>query len=395
MKKKHAITSAIVLAVLAALVYSQFRHWRSFDWQQFWRVSKDVNLWMVLGGVVLIYLADVLRAVRWKLFLSPTCKTTVSRLIPSQFIGFTGLALLGRPGELVRPFLVARKENLTFSSQLAVWAVERVFDISAVAILMGLSLAIWGDKFKAYPQVQTAGYLLLGLAAALALIFFLLWWRTEQIARVLDRLLRPRSERVANTICRKVRAFGQGLHTIRDLKSFLLIALVSLCLWVFIAQAYIQVMHAYPVTTVQVQVDSDDDDDDSGPGPVVTRTIRLHQMKLEDALLVMGASMAGSIVQLPGVGGGSQLAVIELLSSDIFKNEPYNITRELAVSVGMLCWLVTFMAVIPAGLIMAHRERISLRMISRESEMEATQAERPECAPTVIAGQVDAPRKGD
>ena len=144
------------------------------------------------------------------------------RLIPSQFIGFTGLALLGRPGELVRPFLVARKEKLTFSSQLAVWAIERVFDISAVAILMGLSLAIWGDKFKAYPEVQTAGYLLLGLAAALALIFFLLWWRTGQIASLLDRLLRPRSEAVANTVCRKVRAFGQGLHTIRDLKSFLL-----------------------------------------------------------------------------------------------------------------------------------------------------------------------------
>lgn len=394
MKKKHAITSAIVLAVLAALVYSQFRHWRSFDWQQFWRVSKGVNIWMVLGGVVLIYLADVLRAVRWKIFLSPTCKTTVRRLIPSQFIGFTGLALLGRPGELVRPYLVARKENLTFSSQLAVWAVERVFDISAVAVLMGLSLAIWGDKFKAYPQVQTAGYLLLGLAAALALTFFLLWWRTEQIACVLDRLLRPRSGQVANTVCRKVRAFGQGLHTIRDLKSFVLIALVSLCLWTFIAQSYIQVMHAYPVTTVQVRADSDDDDDDNA-GPVVTRTVRLHQMKLEDALLVMGASMAGSIVQLPGVGGGSQLAVIELLSSDIFKNEPYNISRELAVSVGMLCWLVTFMAVIPPGLIMAHRERVSLRMISRESEIEATQAEQPECATKVVTGQVDSPQKGN
>ena len=392
MKKKHAITSAIVLAVLAALVYSQFRHWRSFDWQQFWRVSKDVNVWMVLGGVVLIYLADVLRAVRWKIFLSPTCKTTVSRLIPSQFIGFTGLALLGRPGELVRPFLVARKENLTFSSQLAVWAIERVFDISAVAVLMGVSLAIWGDKFKAYPEVQTAGYLLLGLAAALALMFFLLWWRTEQIAHLLERLLRPRSEALANTVCRKVRAFGQGLHTIRDLKSFLLIVMVSLCLWIFIAQAYIQVMHAYPVTTVEVQADSDDDDDS---GPVVTRTVRLHQMKLEDALLVMGASMAGSIVQLPGVGGGSQLAVIELLSSDIFKHEPYNITRELAVSVGMLCWLVTFMAVIPAGLILAHRERISLRMISRESEIEAIQAEGPECAAKVVAGQVDTPHKGN
>ena len=124
-------------------------------------------------------------------------------------------------------------------------------------------------------------------------------------------------------------------------------------------------------------------------GPVVTRTVRLHHMELEDALLVMGASMVGSVVQLPGVGGGSQLAVIELLSSDIFKNEPYNITRELAVSVGMLCWLVTFMAVIPAGLIMAHRERISLRMISRESEIEATEAEAPESTPKVAAGHID------
>jgi len=391
MKKKHAITTTIILVVLAALVYSQFRHWRSFDWQQFWMVSKDVNLWMVMGGVVLVYLADVLRAIRWKLFLSPTCKTTVSRLIPSQFIGFTGLALLGRPGELVRPFLVARKEKLTFSSQLAVWAVERVFDISAVAILMGVSLAVWGDKFKTYPQVQDAGYLLLGLSAALALIFFLVWWRTEQIARLLDCLLRPRSARVADAICRKVRAFGQGLHTIRDLKSFFLIVAVSLLLWISIARAYIQVIHAYPVTTVQVQSESDDDDDS---GAVVTRTVHLHHMHLEDALLVMGASMAGSIVQLPGVGGGSQLAVIELLSSDIFRNEPYNITRELAVSVGMLCWLVTFMSVIPAGLIMAHRERVSLRMISRESEIEATQAEEPDCAPKVTAGQVDTPRRG-
>ena len=52
-----------------------------------------------------------------------------------------------------------------------------------------------------------------------------------------------------------MRAFGRGLQTIRDLKSFILIVMVSLCLWVFIAQAYVQVMHAYPATTVQVQAE--------------------------------------------------------------------------------------------------------------------------------------------
>jgi len=372
MKRKHALTTALVLAILVALVYSQFRHWRSFDWQQFWTLTKGVNLWMVLVAVGMIYLTHVLRAIRWQIFLRPTCNTTAARLIPAHFIGFTGLALLGRPGEFARPFLIARKENLTFSSQLAVWAVERVFDMSAVAILMGVTLAIWGEKYRAYPFVQVAGYALLGIAAGMAIVVFFLWWKSEQITNLFQRLLEPRFPRAGNAVCRRLRAFGQGLHTIQDLKSFVLIVLLSLGVWMLIARSYIQIMHAYPVTTVAVEPDSNNGGANAS-SPVVTRTVRLNQMELEDAVLVMGASITGSVVQLPGIGGGSQLAVIDLLSR-VFGREPYNITRELAVSCGMLCWLVTFMAVVPLGLILAHRERVSLRVLSRESEIEATRA---------------------
>ena len=61
-------------------------------------------------------------------------------LIPPTLIGFTGLALLGRPGELIRPYLIARRTNLTFSSQLAVWAVERIFDIGGFTVLLVLAI---------------------------------------------------------------------------------------------------------------------------------------------------------------------------------------------------------------------------------------------------------------
>jgi hypothetical protein len=73
---------------------------------------------------------------------------------------------------------------------------------------------------------------------------------------------------------------------------------------------------------------------------------------------------------LPGVGGGSQLAVISVLSR-LFGEEPYNITNELALSCGMMLWLVTFMSVIPLGLILAHFNRISLRAIGQASEEDA------------------------
>ena len=82
----------------------------------------------------------------------------------------------------------------------------------------------------------------------------------------------------------------------------------------------------------------------------------------------MASSMIGSLVQLPGVGGGSQLAIISTLQ------HVFNVPRELALSCGILLWLVTFMSVIPLGLALAHRERLSIRGLSKETAVEEEKA---------------------
>ena len=90
--------------------------------------------------MALIYVAYAMRALRWKIFLRPIRpQASTWKLIGPTLIGFTGLALLGRPGEIIRPYLIARREKLSFSSQLAVWAVERIFDIGAFTILLVLA----------------------------------------------------------------------------------------------------------------------------------------------------------------------------------------------------------------------------------------------------------------
>jgi hypothetical protein len=73
--------------------------------------------------------------------------------------------------------------------------------------------------------------------------------------------------------------------------------------------------------------------------------------------------MIGSLVQLPGVGGGAQLATISALDH-IFDIVP----KELTVSCGIMLWLVSFVAIVPAGLLFAHHERLSLRKLSEETE---------------------------
>src|SRR5580698_3491786 len=141
MGKKRYVAYAVVAAILVVLVYAQFRTWKDFDWATFWSQSKQINLLHILNAALLIYFSYFLRAVRWKIFLRPVRKEVSSvELIRPTLIGFTGLALLGRPGELIRPYLIARREDLSFSSQLGVWAVERIFDIGAFTVLLVLAV---------------------------------------------------------------------------------------------------------------------------------------------------------------------------------------------------------------------------------------------------------------
>ena len=144
MDKKRILLYTLAFAAFAVLVYMQFRTWRNFDWATFWKESGNLgrppHIFHLFHAVALIYLAYFMRALRWKIFLRPVRpQASTWKLVGPTMIGFTGLALLGRPGELIRPYLIARREKLTFSSQLAVWAVERIFDIGAFTILLVLA----------------------------------------------------------------------------------------------------------------------------------------------------------------------------------------------------------------------------------------------------------------
>ena len=161
----------MVVGVLGVLVYFQFRTWRRFDWRKFKEGTEGIRYWKVLAAVLLIYTADFLRAIRWKIFLLPTHpRASWTGLIAPQYVGFAGLALLGRPGELVRPYLIARKEGLTMSSQMAIWFVERVFDTGAVTVMLVVDIFLVHSirDIEHYQAFQKAGYAISGVVIRIA-----------------------------------------------------------------------------------------------------------------------------------------------------------------------------------------------------------------------------------
>jgi len=349
MDKKRIVASAVVFLILAALVYLQYRHWQSFDWGTFWAQTGRIKKAHVFHAIALIYFGYVLRALRWKIFLQPVRpKTRTIDLVSPTLIGFTGLALLGRAGEFIRPYLIARRTNLSFSSQLAAWAVERIFDVGAFTVLMVLAIflpsalpAIPHPEY--YQRFREGGFLLIGVVAALAVGAIVIRRSGEAVARWVEQRFGHLSANFGHKLAQKVREFGAGLDTIHSPLAMLWLSLVSVGMWYIIALAYQEVTHSYGVPALEIPV--------------------------SQLLILMGASMLGSMLQLPAVGGGSQMATIAALSS------VFDVPPEMAASCGILLWLVTFAAVVPLGLILAHHERLSLRKLSEESHHAEEEAE--------------------
>ncbi len=373
MKPKRLILLIAVFLLLAFLGYLQFRTWKSFRWDVFLDVTRQVQVHWLLIAIALIYFTYYLRAVRWKLFLKPTCHASAERLTAPMMIGFTGLALLGRPGELLRPYLVGRREGLTFSSQMGVWAVERIFDIGAFTLIAVPTIFFWDNNLpgRYIGPVHVAGYFLILLVVGLSAGAFLLHKVAGNAGDWVQRKLQPVAPNFGRKVCHKLNLFQDGLNTIHDKRTLAQLVTVSLGIWFVILFAYSCVIHAYypvhvsdPPTLAMLQQQRTEE---AGTAFRQEHPLDLRSVQFGEIPLLTLSSMAGSVIQLPAVGGGSQLATISAF------RHFFNIEENLAVSCGIMLWLVTFFAVVPAGLALSHREHVSLRKLSEESEQEEKQ----------------------
>ena len=146
MKKSNGVLWLAAILALALLVFL-FRNKIHFDWAMFWQQLRYVSVGHILAGIALIYTTYWMRAVRWAVFLSPTKKVSVdlSAWIAVHWL-YGSSALFGRLADLTRPYLVARRVNLSLSSQIAVYTIERMFDLGAAAVIFSSALGFHAEE---------------------------------------------------------------------------------------------------------------------------------------------------------------------------------------------------------------------------------------------------------
>ena len=262
-------------------------------------------------------------------------------LLSATIVGFTAITLFGRPGEFVRPYLIARKEQLPVASQLAAWVLERIFDLLMALLLFAFALSRVqssgmhvGEKLT---YVLAAGGKVGGVLGGVILLILLSLRHFAEPARLrlLGMLHRLPEKRVAR-FEKLVNALFQGVESMRSDSAMFLVFLYSVAEWVLICLCYWCLVQSFS---------------------------SVIQLSLEDVLILMGFVSFGAVVQIPGVGGGLQVVAVLVLT------ELFGIRFELATAFAMFLWLLTFVAIVPLGLIVALKEGLdwhSLRRIGQE-----------------------------
>jgi uncharacterized membrane protein YbhN (UPF0104 family) len=78
-----------------------------------------------------------------------------------------------------------------------------------------------------------------------------------------------------------------------------------------------------------------------------------------DVIVFMGFVALGASVQIPGIGGGIQITAIVVLT------ELFGIRLEQATVFAFVVWILTFVAVVPVGLILGLREGLEWDRLHR------------------------------
>ncbi len=331
------IVMALLGAAALAGLYLLLRRVR-FDWGIFWQQLRLISWIHILAGVALIWATYWLRALRWAEFCRPTKAVRARDLVGPQFVGFTAVALFGRLADLVRPYLLARRTGLPVSSQVAVYTVERMFDLGAAAIVFSGALALSPATLEHRDRFVRVGVGSLAATLILAAFAIAVRLKGDAVAVWIGGRLKRVSPGLAGGVVDKILGFRDGLRAVSTLREFAIALALSLAMWGMIGSAYQQTALAF------------------------VHTPELAGLSFSRTMLLMAVSLGGSLVQLPVVGWFTQIAAMAAAMHAF-----YGAPIEAATACAAMMLLVMTLSIVPPGLVFARIEGVSLKHVADES----------------------------
>jgi glycosyltransferase 2 family protein len=362
--QRNARRYLLLVLALAALTFFLYKFRNSisiqgFHWSMVGESLRQARISLLLLALVTIYVCFAIRALRWIRFSrtiygraesashqrvqNAAGRTHFWSVYSATLMGFSCTFLLGRAGEPIRPVLIGKKESLPIPAMFGVYVLERISDMAATAVLAGAALLLFerhgmlGGESRFVSEARSAGVVLLVLL--LAAISFLIYFRHHGATWLAGRLQNPKwrtgwRERIAVLL----EGFSDGLQGIRTWGDLGVLVWYTALHWTAVTLVYVWVAHAFGGA--------------------------LGHLTFAGALLVLAFTMVGSAVQLPGVGGGAQLATFLVLTLI------FGVESEPAATMSIVVWLIGFAGCCLVGLPLLFREGWSMGELRRMAQAE-------------------------
>ncbi len=218
---------------------------RGLHLEAVWEALQHGNYWWLVPSVGVYFLAVLARTWRWHYMLRPLKFISLGRLFPVVVIGYMGNNVYPfRAGEVLRSYVLRRREAVAMSASLATVIIERVFD--------GLVMLMF--VFAALPlaPLPSSNLRLLVIAASILffgalLLFFALAAMPERALRLTEIVVNAfLPERTRRPILEMAHRFLEGLESLRSFRNVIMIFATSIVIWLLETVKYWFIMQAFP-----------------------------------------------------------------------------------------------------------------------------------------------------
>ncbi len=237
---KRATRIVISLLLTAGFLYVFLR---SFDLSEAWEQMRGAHVALIAASAAINLSAYLVRAWRWRFLMAPLREGIgMYNLTSTTMIGFMISFLVPfRAGEVVRPVLLARREQLSSSAAVATIALERLLDaltIMTLFVVFALSahgsavLSAEGSRaalFLRQGLMVTAGFLGVGIPIVVLLVIF-----PQQALGLLARISPGGRHGPLAAAFRVAERFLSGLGAVRRANKIVAAVILSFMLWLMI-----------------------------------------------------------------------------------------------------------------------------------------------------------------
>jgi uncharacterized protein (TIRG00374 family) len=216
---------------------------RDLDLGEIWTALRGANYWWLVPGVAVYFVSVWFRSWRWSFLLRGSKSVSANRLFPVVVIGYMGNDILPfRLGEVLRAYVLWRKERINVGTTLTTAVLERLFD--------GLTMVLFVLFGLLFVPMSAFLSRLVGVASAVFLgalvVFLFLAARPDLLRRVarglIESLIPSQFRALLLDLAEGVVA---GLESLRSGRDVLVVFGVTLWVWILETAKYWLVSFAF------------------------------------------------------------------------------------------------------------------------------------------------------